>query len=336
MVLSSQAPKALALEFACCSGAVRLLEMRRRGTGAMLRFQRVQPLTRGGFQPSRAIIIAPERLERLLGRLRRRGVELVTVDEAVRRIAAPAASRRFVCLTFDGAYRDVLHHAAPVLARHRVPFAVYVPTAFVDGIAELWWLPLERVIARNERISLMLDERERHFDAGLVEQKCALYDLLAGWLQGLAPAERSLAIRDLCTRYMVDLAALSRAAVMDWNEVRALAADPLVTIGSATVHGAALDRLDDAQALREMRMGREVAEAALDRSLPHFAYPSGSIGAREVALAAQAGFASAVTLQGGLIRPDGGSSPLALPRIGWDGRRPSLRALRARLAGLGS
>jgi len=334
--LPSQASKALALEFACFSGAVRLVEMRRRGTGAMLRFQRVQPMRRGDFQPLRAITISPEQLDRLLGRLRRRDVELVTVDEALRRGAAPRGARRFVCVTFDGAYRDVLHHAAPVLTRHRVPFAVYVPTAFVDGIAELWWLALERVIAENDRISLILDQRERHFDAGRLEQKCELYDLLSGWLRGLVPAERSLAIRDLCTRYVVDLAALSRAAVLDWSEVRTLADNPLVTIGSATVNGAALDRLDDAQVLREMRLGREVAEAALDRSAPHFAYPSGSIGAREIALTAQAGFASAVTAQGGLIWPDGGSNPLALPRIGWDGRSPSLRTLRARLAGLGS
>ncbi|MEW6639918.1 MAG: polysaccharide deacetylase [Pseudomonadota bacterium] len=315
---------------------MRLLEARRRGTGAMLRLQRILPATAGDFQPLRAITITPELLDRLLRGLRRRGVEIVTIDEAVRRIAAPARRRRFVCLTFDGAYRDVLHHAAPVLARHGVPFTVYVPTAFVDGIAELWWLALEQIIAANDRISLILDQRERHFDAVRTEQKYALHDLLADWLQQLAPAERSLAIRDLCSRYRVDLAALSRAAVMDWSEVRTLAADPLVTIGSATVNARALERLDDARALREMRLGREVAEAALDRALPHFAYPPGMVGARETALAAQAGFASAVTGQGGLIWPDGRSRPWALPRIGWDGRSPSLRALRARLAGLGS
>jgi len=56
-------------------------------------------------------------------------------------------------------------------------------------------------------------------------------------VDALAAAARifSLAIRDLCTRYSVDLAALSGDAWMDWNDPGEAAADPLVTIGKATV-----------------------------------------------------------------------------------------------------
>jgi len=45
-----------------------------------------------------------------------------------------------------------------------------------------------------------------------------------------------VAINDLCKRYSVDLAALSRSASMDWDDIATLARDPLVTIGSATVN----------------------------------------------------------------------------------------------------
>ena len=54
-----------------------------------------------------------------------------------------------MCLTFDGAIRDLMVSAYPVLARHGVPFTVYVPTAFPDGLGEAWWLALEAVIART-------------------------------------------------------------------------------------------------------------------------------------------------------------------------------------------
>ena len=54
-------------------------------------------------------------------------------------------------------------------------------------------------------------------------------------MRTLAPSDLSAAIKDLCTRYSVDLAALSREASLDWDDLARLAADPLVTIGSA--HG---------------------------------------------------------------------------------------------------
>ena len=53
--------------------------------------------------------------------------------------------------------------AYPVLSKHGVPFTVYLPTAFPDGLGEAWWLALEDMIAREQRISLVIDRKERHF-----------------------------------------------------------------------------------------------------------------------------------------------------------------------------
>ena len=50
-----------------------------------------------------------------------------------------------------------------MLSKHGVPFTVYLPTAFPDGIGEAWWLALEDVIAREQRISLIIDRKERRF-----------------------------------------------------------------------------------------------------------------------------------------------------------------------------
>ena len=53
--------------------------------------------------------------------------------------------------------------AYPVLSKHGVPFTVYLPTAFPDGLGEAWWLALEDMIARENRISLVIDRKERRF-----------------------------------------------------------------------------------------------------------------------------------------------------------------------------
>ena len=156
-------------------------------------------------------------------------------------------------------------------------------------------------------------------------------------MRTLAPLDLSSAIKDLCTRYSVDLAALSRDASLDWDDLAKLAADPLVTIGSTTVNYPVLSNLKDSAALREMTMGRAVAHAALHRDVSHFAYPFGDRASwrrQHVAMAEEAGFVSAVSAIPGVVETEGRTNLHALPRISWDGRQHSLRAMRVILSGV--
>jgi peptidoglycan/xylan/chitin deacetylase (PgdA/CDA1 family) len=327
----------LKLELAYFSGYARLNQWRLGGAGVILRFERVRPAGRSAFQPLRSREITPAFLERVVRALKRWKFDIVAIDEACRRARQPGSRRRFVCLTFDGGYKDVIAAAYPLLSRHAVPFTVYLPTAFPDGLGQAWWLALEQVIARHDRISLVMDRAERHFQVDDVAEKTGLFEFLDGWMRRLPPPDLKVAINDLCDRYSVDLAALSREASMDWDDIARLAKDPLVTIGSATVNYPILASRKDADALREMTMGRAVLQAALGRDPLHLAYPFGSRGSftrQHVVMAAEAGFASAVSAIPGVVWPQDRSNLHALPRIAWDGRRRSLRAMRVMLAGM--
>lgn len=248
--------------------------LRSRGAGAILRFQHVRPRRRGAFQPLRESEISPQFLDRAIHALKRWGYDFLGMDDVCRRAVTLPQNRRFVALTFDGANKDLISFAYPVLARHAVPFTIYVPTAFPDGVGEAWWLGLERMIARESRINLMMGEKEQRFTVTGNAEKQALFSFVESWLRSLPPADLSAAIADLCTRYRVDLAALSREASMDWEDLARLAADPLVTVGSATVNYPILANMKDAAALREMTMGKAVAEAAFDREIRHLAFRS--------------------------------------------------------------
>jgi len=323
----------LKLEVAYFSGHAWL---KSHGVGVILRFERVLPRRVDRFQPLKSREITPRFLERTIRALKRWKYDIVSIEEVCRQAVRLASRRRFACLTFDGGYKDVITSAYPVLSRHRVPFTLYVPTAFPDGIGEAWWLALEQVIARESRISLVMDREERHFEIAGTSEKYQLYDFLAQWMRSLAPADLSTAIKDLCTRYTVDLAALSREAALDWGDLAKLAADPLVTIGSATVNYPVLSNLKDAPAMREINMGKAVGETALRREIRHFAYPFGdpaSWGRRHAGMAEEAGFVSAVSAFPGVVEADGRNSLHALPRISWDGRQRSLRAMRVILSG---
>jgi peptidoglycan/xylan/chitin deacetylase (PgdA/CDA1 family) len=311
--------------------------LRSRGAGAILRFAHVRPRRRGGFQPLREHEITPHFLDRAIRALKRWKYDFLGMDEVCRRAVTLSERRRFVALTFDGAGKDLIDFAYPVLARHAVPFTIYVPTAFPDGVGEAWWLGLEHVIARESRVSLMMGEREQRFTVTGKAEKQALFSFVEAWLRSLPPADVSAAIADLCTRYRVDLAALSREASMNWEELARLAADPLVTIGSATVNYPVLANLKDAAALRELTMGKAVAEAAFDRDIRHLAFPFGdraSFRRSHVIMAEEAGFASAVTTIPGVVDAEGRTNLRALPRISWDGRVRSLRIMRGLVSGV--
>ena len=327
----------LRLELAYFAGRAFFVKRARAGgAGAILRFARVRPRRRGRFQPLKSDEITPRFLDRTLRALKRWNYDIVGIDEACRRAVTLSEPRRFVALTFDGAYKDLITEAYPVLSRHGVPFTVYVPTAFPDGIGQAWWLTLEKIIAHESRLSLMIDRSEQHFVIPGSSEKYQLYAFLSGWMRRLAPDDLGTAINDLCKRYSVDLASLSRAASMDWNDLATLAADPNVTIGSATVNHHALSNLKDAAASREMSMGRAVAETALRRELRHLAYPFGdrdSFRRSHVVMAQDAGFASAVSTIDGIVDSAGRTNLRALPRISWDGRLHSLRAMRVLLSG---
>lgn len=324
-------------ELAYFSGAFRRREREAGSAGAILRFARVRPAQRTRFQPLKSQEITPAFLDRTIRALKRWRYDIVGIDEACRRAVTLPERRRFVCLTFDGASKDIVTHAYPVLARHGVPFTLYLPTAFPDGVGMAWWLMLEDIIARENRISMMIDGRERHFAISSLSDKYELFDFLSGWLRKLPPSELSYAVNDLGTRYAADAAQLSRGASLDWQDLTRLAADPNVTFGSATVNYSVLSNLRDADAQREMMMGKAVAESALRGEIRHFAYPFGdrdAFGRAHVVMAVEAGFASAVSTISGVVEAQGRTNLHALPRIAWDGRVRSLRMMRVLLSGV--
>ncbi|WMT71554.1 polysaccharide deacetylase family protein [Bradyrhizobium sp. Ash2021] len=324
------------MELAYFSGFARLKQRRAGGAGVVLRFERVRPRRSVRFQPLKSREITPEFLDRTIRALKRWKFDIVSMDEVCRRAVTLPQPKRFVSLTFDGGYKDVMASAYPVLSRHGVPFTVYLPTAFPDGVGEAWWLALEDMIGREDRLSLVIDRRERRFTIRSTPEKVEVYEFLASWMRTLTPPDLSFAINDLCKRYAVDLAALSRSASMDWDDLAKLAADPNVTIGSATVNYPVLANLRDVDAQREMAMGKAVAEAAFRRGIHHFAYPFGdreSWRRAHATMAKEIGFISAASAISGAVQAQGRGNLHALPRLAWDGRQRSLRMMRVMLSG---
>jgi len=97
-----------------------------------------------------AMAIRCEFLERMIVDLRRRGIALVSLSEALK--LATGAPRPFIALTFDDGYRDNYEVAYPILKKFDVPFAIFLTTGLIDRTLPMWWHVLEHVIDRNVSI----------------------------------------------------------------------------------------------------------------------------------------------------------------------------------------
>jgi peptidoglycan/xylan/chitin deacetylase (PgdA/CDA1 family) len=117
---------------------------------------------------------------------------------------------------------------------------------------------------------------------------------------------------------------------LDWDEVRALARDPLVTIGSHSLTHPHLSRLDEQRARAEIGESRARIAAEIGRPVELFCYPSGDFGPREVGMVRAAGYRAAVSVAPGANRP---GAPLFELRRTEATDRDEPRDLRAKLDG---
>jgi peptidoglycan/xylan/chitin deacetylase (PgdA/CDA1 family) len=307
------------------------------GLGVILTLHHVRPPRLDRFQPNRILEIRPSFLDDVVRWLRRSQLDLLSLDEMHHRLTRGHLRQRFVCITIDDGYRDTLQWAYPILKRHQVPFAVYIPTSFPDRLGELWWLGLEAVVARNKRVRLLIDGKEQAFECASIAEKRHLFEQLYGWVRSFRTEEQlRRAVRDLAGRYQVEISAFCDELCMNWDELATLAADPLVTIGAHTVNHVMLAKVPEKSARSEMEMSRSVIEASLGRRPDHLSYPVGdptSAGPREFRIASELGFKTAVTTRPGVIFPEHRDHLTALPRISLNGEHQQLRYVRVLLSG---
>lgn len=305
-----------AFEVLSRSGLSRLVRALSQSRGVIFTLHRVLPEPPPAFSPNGILQVTPDFLDAVITRVRALGIDIVSMDEALMRLAAPKAGRKFVVLTFDDGYRDNLVYALPILRRHNAPFTLYVPTGLVDAKGEIWWQALEDIIAAHDSVEA---EGTRHNTSSLHARQRA-FDALYWRMRKMPEPERRALVRDLCARYGIDPAKHCRDLIMDWDELKTFASDPLCTIGAHTIHHYELKKLPDADARAEIAGSIDVLAQRFGRRPEHFSYPLGgplSAGPRDFDIARSLGLKSAVTtVPGGLYAT---ADRLSLPRVSLNG-----------------
>ena len=319
------------------SGLDRALAPFTRGEGVVFTLHQVSTAEPRDFEPNRILAISPAFLEQVIVQVLEAGFEILSLDEVHQRLTGETSSARpFAAFTFDDGYRDTLELAAPVFRRFGAPFAVYVPGCYPDGEGELWWLALERVIREASSVAVQMNGEMRRFTCRTSADKSEAFDRIYWWLRGLPEDRARDVVRELSEAIDLDVKRLCRELIMTWSELRTLAGDPLVTIGSHTRSHAAVAKLAERDAFDEIVAGIKRLEVELGRPCHHFAFPYGdptSATPRDFKLAELAGVRTAVTTRKGVIHRHHRRALTALPRVSLNGDYQHSRYVKVFLSG---
>ena len=307
-----------------------------RGRGAIFTLHHVRPKTVRRFDPNAHLEITPAFLDSAIRTLIAEGYDFVPLTGVATRLASDDP-RPFAAFTLDDGYRNNAEHAAPVFARHGVPFTVFAAGGFVDRTQTIWWETAEALLTRVETLRFDFGAGEETLSTRSTIEKIAAFDRISRAIAAGPESEVVVRVDAAARAAGIDPMAIVEDLVMTREELAALARQPLAAIGAHTITHPSLARLGAERARAEMAQSAEmIAEVTGLRPLA-FAYPYGSPAdacQREFRTAGDLGFTVAVTTRPGTLTAGHRERLTGLPRISLNGYYQRPRYVRALASGL--
>lgn len=248
----------------------------RRGVGTIFMLHRLTDPASGSVGDD------PAELRRTLGLLRRRGYEIVSLDEMFRRLReADPGTDLGVAFTLDDGYAEQVSVAGPVFAEFDCPATVFVTTGFLDRTIWQWWDRIEYLFeaCRRRAITLTLAGSSLEYRWDGHQGRAAARDAFIARCKQVSEEEKNAAIARLGEAAEVELPSTPppRYAPMSWPEVR-LWESRGMTFGAHTMTHPILARTSDQQSRQEIAGSWERLRSMADRPTRIFCYPNGQHG----------------------------------------------------------
>jgi peptidoglycan/xylan/chitin deacetylase (PgdA/CDA1 family) len=295
--------------------------------GCCLIFHRAIASTDWKSMPNRGFYLDLGYLERLIRYVQTSGWDIVSLDEALQRLANPG-QRRFVNFSLDDCYRDTAEQVVPLFTRLNAPITLFVTTGIPDRTLPMRNASLETILRTAGSVS---DDGHTFVLNTPKQRRKAYHAISARW----EAEDGDAAYVRFCAGLKQDPDQLDDAHRITWPMLEQLRDTPGVEIGAHTISHRRISTLDPADAAAELAGSRLRLQEKLGVEARHFAFPYGlgaDCGPRDFDLARQAGFASAATTVKALARP--GTDPFALPRHTINGTHRNLAYAQAHLSGL--
>jgi peptidoglycan/xylan/chitin deacetylase (PgdA/CDA1 family) len=327
------------LEVIHYTGLSQLLRPTFQGLGSIFCFHHICPGggLQTGFAPNGKLECTPEFLGEIIELVRKRGMETLSLADAVERTRNPKHDQKpYAVFTLDDGYKDNAQYGQPVFDKLNCPYTVFIAPKIVDGSCELWWRALELVIAKSDQFKFVIGEEAFHLDIRTETQKWSAFDILVVHLANIPEFAQRETTRAMATHFGIDLQEYCKSVAMTWDEIRTLNRDPLCTIGAHTMNHYSVAKLSAEDCKYELEQSKKIIERELGETVRFFAYPYGdepAAGPRDFAIAQNAGFDASVTTRKGTVFEGHAEHFQALPRIMVSGRYQKIRYIDALISG---
>ncbi len=231
----------------------------------------------------------------------RKHYKVISIDEAVDNLSRPGLNfRDNVVLTFDDGYKNYLTNAYPILKKHNLPSTIYITAGKVQSNELIWADQLFYLLTGNNGDRLNIES----LGLGMIDnvdhkgREHIAHDFI-NRLKTLPSSEKNRRINTFMSDNNLspssDVFKGSPFEVLSAEDLRLLAQDKLVTIGSHTVNHEILTQVPFQEAEREIGESKRMLEEFVGRPIHHFSYPNGNYNDELAEQVRNYGYLSAVT-----------------------------------------
>jgi peptidoglycan/xylan/chitin deacetylase (PgdA/CDA1 family) len=292
-----------------------------RGIGHILMFHSILPERSGLRIANHFLEVTPAHLEKVITFFLKKGYTILSLDEMVEHLSAGKSQTRFVVFTFDDGYLDNLTYAYPVFKKYNIPFTIYITTNFPNYKTVIWWYPLEEILRISAKINFIFNGINYRFNSSTIKEKEEAFIKIRSLIQQCNEQDKQTLLDAIFEPFDMDLTELTKRSVLNWEQIKMLSNDPLVTIGAHTINHYRLGALSAADAEREIKGSIAIIQERTGKEVKHLSFPFGTkndVGEREFAIARSCGLKTATTTRSANIFAGHKNYLHALPRINID------------------
>lgn len=241
--------------------------------------------------------VSSENFEKQMQFLRKH-FEVISSGEALRiKERNEIPPRPLAVITFDDGYRDNLETAYPILKKYSLPATFFLATGSIGNGEPMWTSRVEALFKKTPVRDLSLEtvSPARSYVLGSTDERMRICYEVKNEMKKVPDSRRRLILEELeeKTGLLPGEDEALQSEMLTWDQVRELAGDPGVEIGSHSVSHRMLANLPSEEIQKELEESKEKIEAEIGRAVHFLSYPGNSYNPAVQKLSEQTGYRAA-------------------------------------------
>ncbi len=253
--------------------------------------------SRSYFKSNRDLEITPGYLESLIIDYKSKGYNFVDIDYVFRNINR-YNREKIINISFDDGFKDIYLFAYPIFKKYNVPFTIYLTTDFPNQKIFLWWIILEEIVLKNNK--LVLSDGSTYI-CETDKEKQTVFEMILSSIYS-SNINMPIYFKRIFESYLDDYSDYIKRLALTWTELKEMLDSGLCTLGSHSVSHYALTKLSCEDIKLELSKSKQIIEEKTGKLVRHFSYPHSFSNDEVVALVRDAEYKTAVLGYGGKIR----------------------------------